>query len=52
MLDPWVIEEILRREREENRYEELRIELPLMPPPSVERTAPAEEPRGVIVIDI
>ncbi len=55
MLDPWIIEEILRREEEQRRRDqERRIEVPLEtprpqanPPP-----VPAGEERGVAVIDI
>jgi hypothetical protein len=57
MLDPWIIEEIRRREEERKREQEAgRLELPLespkyhdlgTPPP------PAEEiERGVVIIDI
>lgn len=60
MLDPWIIEEIIRREREEEerRREERRIELPLVDPsgPRPHEPAPAKSPgdqdRGVTVIDI
>ena len=56
MLDPWIIEEIIRREREE-KHDERRIELPLNPPTYSDRDpvkpAPAEDKdRGVVVIDI
>jgi len=57
MLDPWIIEEILRREEEKRREQDRRIEAPLHsprwdpaeanPPP-----APPREERGVAVIDI
>lgn len=57
MLDPWIIEEIRRREEERKRDQEAgRLELPLespkyhdlgTPPPPAE-----ENERGVIVIDI
>ena len=57
MLDPWIIEEILRREEEKRREQDRRIEAPIQsprhdpaeanPPP-----APAREERGVAVIDI
>lgn len=57
MLDPWIIEEILRREREKQRDESPRIELPLDNPSSREHMTPPVKPaeesdRGVIVIDI
>lgn len=62
MLDPWIIEEILKREeRAREEREQLRIEIPMDRP--VDRPArsgeitvvhpPAEESeRGVVVIDI
>jgi hypothetical protein len=59
MLDPWIIEEILKKEREQRRESELgRIELPierhrpdLGDRPAV--TPPREESeRGVMIIDI
>ena len=59
MLDPWIIEEIIRREREEQRrQDERRIELPLQQPPRYDSdsTAPSPPPedkdRGVTGIDI
>lgn len=57
MLDPWIIEEILRREREQKKDESARIELPLDNPSSREHmpqpVKPAEEnDRGVVVIDM
>jgi hypothetical protein len=54
MLDPWIIEEIRRREEERKREEE-RVELPLESPHYREREKkpPAEAPeRGVTIIDI
>ena len=56
MLDPLIIAEIQRREREE-ASRELRIELPLMPPDgwAQEQAATDEEDelsRGVTVIDM
>lgn len=55
MLDPWIIEEIIRREKEEKR--DTRIELPLNTPAyhhdEPVKPAPAEDSnRGVVVIDI
>jgi hypothetical protein len=59
MLDPWIIEEIIRREREERRNEDRRIELPLQNPtqyhdsePQPPRPPTEERDRGVTVIDI
>ena len=56
MLDPWIIEEIKRREEEDRRREDLpaRIELPLHQPgpPRDQVKPPADEtPRGIVVID-
>jgi len=58
MLDPWIIEEILKKEQEQRRESELgRIELPIErhrdmdDRPAV--TPPREESqRGVMIIDI
>jgi hypothetical protein len=60
MLDPWIIEEIIRREREEQsrKDEQRRIELPLNPPryhdsePARPAPPPEDKDRGVTVIDI
>jgi hypothetical protein len=57
MLDPWIIEEIIRREREEQRrHEERRIELPLQNPARHDSDpqipVPPSEDRGVTIIDI
>ena len=58
MLDPWIIEEIIRREREEQQKQQQRIELPLHQPPrypdneQVTTPAPEDKDRGVTVIDI
>jgi hypothetical protein len=56
MLDPWIIEEIIRREREEQeRRQERRIELPLQKPahePQVQTPASEDKDRGVTTIDI
>jgi hypothetical protein len=57
MLDPWIIEEILRREEEQRKREERRIEIPLESPrrerePAVAPPASDREERGVVVIDI
>jgi hypothetical protein len=57
MLDPWIIEEILKKEQEQRRESERgRVELPVErhrsdPGPAV--TPPREEgERGVMIIDI
>lgn len=57
MLDPWIIDEILKREEEKRREQDNRIELPLENPrpptgPQPAHPAPPEEERGVTVIDI
>jgi hypothetical protein len=59
MLDPWIIEEILRREEEKRRREEEagRLELPLEPQYRDSGRFPTENQdsdagRGVVVIDI
>jgi hypothetical protein len=58
MLDPWIIEEILRREEEQRRREERRPEVPLESPrrdrdPATATPPPADrEERGVVIIDI
>ena len=57
MLDPWIIEEIKRRE-EESRRQPAVVELPLhgpseKPEEREERPAPGrdEAPRGVVIIE-
>ena len=59
MLDPWIIEEILKREeRAREERDRARIELPLETPAhNIERTQvtppqPVESERGVAIIDI
>jgi hypothetical protein len=58
MLDPWIIEEIIKREeRAREERERARIELPLESPnQGIERTQVTppepESERGVVVIDI
>lgn len=55
MLDPWIIEEIRRREEERRRDEERgRVELPLESPHYHEggEGRSEESERGVVVIDI
>ena len=57
MLDPWIIEEILKKEQEQRRESEQgRIELPVERPRDLEHpavTPPREETeRGVMIIDI
>lgn len=55
MLDPWIIEEIKKREerrRKSAEREQIRIEVPLEErPPQEAEPAPSPE-RGVVVIDI
>jgi hypothetical protein len=60
MLDPWIIEEILKKEEERRREEERgRAEVPVPPryrdsgeQPSVTQTPQDEAERGVMIIDI
>lgn len=54
MLDPWIIEEIRRREREEQEGERLPLELPLYREPAMdpEASPPADADRGVVIIDL
>ncbi len=57
MLDPWIIEEILKKEEEVRREEQLPAELPLERHPTTGThsvvTPPREETeRGVMIIDI
>ncbi len=58
MLDPWIIEEIVRREREERLRNEVRIDLPLDNPAHYHDSNPQppvakdEGERGVVTIDI
>jgi len=57
MLDPWIIEEILKKEEERRKEQEgERAEMPIYRPDMGERPAikPAEESseRGVMIIDI
>jgi hypothetical protein len=56
MLDPWIIEEIRRREDEQRRQDEQRpvvVEVPYHDPPTGGQSRPAEDtpPRGVTIID-
>ena len=58
MLDPWIIEEILKKEEERRResergHAELPIEREREPTPRPSVTPPREETeRGVMIIDI
>lgn len=57
MLDPWIIEEIRRREEERRRDREAgRVELPLESPKYHDRGSPGapadESERGVVIIDM
>lgn len=52
MLDPWIIEEIRRREERHKREERPFLELPLAPPDDDENhVTREEEERGVAVVD-
>jgi hypothetical protein len=52
MLDPWIIEEIKKRERQKDEQPSVVIELPIQGPED-RRPAPGSEdpPRGVAIID-
>jgi hypothetical protein len=53
MLEPWIIEEIRRREREEQERQQPALEIPYWEPPKQdEETTPPLTERGVIVIDL
>jgi hypothetical protein len=58
MLDPWIIEEILKKEEERRREEQRsRVELPIEPyreddRPRVTPAQDESERRGVMIIDI
>ena len=59
MLDPWIIEEILKKEEERRREQERgHVELPLDRyretdrQPTVSPQPPEERERGVMIIDI
>ena len=58
MLDPWIIEEILKKEEEARRQQERRIELPIERRRGDTGERPIVKPpteeveRGVVVIDI
>lgn len=55
MLDPWIIEEIRRREEAERSREQPVLELPLDTPsysgPGQAREQPSED-RGVVIIEL
>lgn len=53
MLDPWIIEEILRREQRQRREERPVLEMPLTPPSDErERDGRKEESdRGIAIVD-
>lgn len=57
MLDPWIIEEILKKEEELRREQErVQAELPIPQPREIDRrptvTPDTEGERGVVIIDI
>ena len=56
MLDPWIIEEIRRREEQERERQPAVIELPLDQPPirrdEREQGKQEETPRGIAIIEI
>ena len=57
MLDPWIIEEIRRREEEERRQREgrpvleIHIETPIQQERTSEAPPPPKEERGIAIID-
>lgn len=51
MLDPWIIEEIRRRERQDDNREQPVVELPLEDLPLEPEASPTEDDRGVFIID-
>ena len=53
MLDPWIIEEIRRREERERQGERPYLEIPLVPEDEEREreVRDEEEERGVVVID-
>ena len=57
MLDPWIIDEIRRREEKQRREERPRIEAPIESPDQRDSKTPQspaadEDRRGVTVIDM
>jgi hypothetical protein len=55
MLDPWIIEEIRRREEEERQHREqpvleIPMDLPFRPNQGTPAPPPGEE-RGVVIVD-
>ena len=54
MLPPFIIEQIRRREEEEQkRYEQPQLELPVAPPrPKPREEGPEEGQRGVIIVEL
>ena len=57
MLDPWIVEQIIRREEDRRRrQEETRVELPLESPRYHEgdssKPASEDSERGVTIIDL
>ncbi len=57
MLDPWIIDEIRRREEEERQHQEQRpvLEMPLEIPPYQMPKSPDVDPgdgeRGVVIVE-
>ncbi len=57
MLDPWVIEEIRRREREKQEEHQVPLELPVeLPywrePDHENETSPPPADRGIVIIEL
>jgi hypothetical protein len=55
MLDPWIIEQIRRREEEERQHRDRRpfLDLPLErpPPPDQNRQGGKSNDRGIVILD-
>jgi hypothetical protein len=52
MLEPWIIEQVLRRQKQKRKAQRPFLEIPPAPPPE-ERHAPEEkkDERGVTIVD-
>jgi hypothetical protein len=56
MLDPWIIEEIRRREEEERQHREqpvleIPMDMPVYPNQGITPNPPQGEERGVVIVD-
>jgi hypothetical protein len=56
MLDPWIIEEIRRREEAEQDHNrpvlEIPMDMPQYPPTDTRPEPPPEVERGVVILDL